>query len=106
MIRHTVPFEKLYLSLLTQFPQNLTYLAAYSLIKHLLPEFWYDNDVIDTVPPNMGRTLPVMHLVLPPPPLLGPSRGENLPRLSPHRSKALWVAPPEAVSLAHTKLDG
>src|ERR1044071_5978580 len=64
MIRHRMPFDQLDVHLGTEFPQNLTDVFPECAKDCLLAIFWYDDNVVSAIPPDMALRLPFSHDVV------------------------------------------
>ena len=79
MIRHRMAFDSLDAHLVTAFPKDLSDIFPERAKDGLLAIFWYDDNGVSAIPPDMALVLPFAHDVVAPLHGLGGSMvGETL----------------------------
>jgi hypothetical protein len=66
MIRHRMAFDSLDAHLGTAFPKDLSDIFPERAKDGLLAIFWYDDNVVSAIPPDMALVLPFSHDVVSP----------------------------------------
>ena len=61
MIRHRMAFDSLDAHVVTEFPEDLADIFPERAKDCLLAIFWYDNNVVSAIPPDMALVLPFSH---------------------------------------------
>jgi hypothetical protein len=87
MIRHRMPFDQLDVHLGTEFPPNLPDVLPERAKACLLAIFWYDDNVVSAIPPDMVLRLPFSHDVVSPSHGLGGSMTGETTLLFPNQRR-------------------